>query len=80
MDKNTSESDLHSYEVTNKQLQIKPRKTSEAPIGFKPLFFVHILHPQYTHMIFSDSRVEMRLPYLWAVLYTPRQILFIKQV
>ena len=30
--KNTSESDPRSYEV--KQLQIKPRKNSEAPTGF----------------------------------------------
>ena len=29
--KNTSESDLRSYEVTYKQLQIKPRTNSEAP-------------------------------------------------
>ena len=36
--KNTRESDPHSYEV--KQLQIKPRKNSEASTGFKPMTFV----------------------------------------
>ena len=33
--KNTSESDPVSYVVTNKQLQIKPRKNSEAPTGLR---------------------------------------------
>ena len=35
-DKNTSESDPRSYEVL-KQLQIKPRKNSEAPMGFESM-------------------------------------------
>ena len=35
--KNTSESDPRSYEVADKQLQIKPRKNSEAPTGFEQL-------------------------------------------
>ena len=38
--KNTSESDPHSYEVT--QLQIKPRQNSEAPTGFEPMTNSHL--------------------------------------
>ena len=35
----TSESHLRSYVEALKQLQIKPRKNSEAPAGFEPITY-----------------------------------------
>ena len=41
--KKTSESDPHSYVVT-KKLQIKPRKSYEAPTGFEPFIAQSVEH------------------------------------